>query len=146
MPHKLRKTRKMRGSRTHGYGQVGQHRKSGSRGGVGKAGRDKHGWTYVVKYEPDYFGKKGFKSIKQLKKLSERTINVGDLDELSVKLSSEGKLTRKDGKLLLNLEELGYTKLLGRGDVSEAFLIKVPKSSPTAVEKIKASGGDILEN
>jgi len=38
MPHKLRKTRKMRGSRTHGYGQVGQHRKSGSRGGVGKAG------------------------------------------------------------------------------------------------------------
>jgi len=146
MPHKLRKTRKMRGSRTHGYGQVGQHRKSGSRGGVGKAGRDKHGWTYVVKYEPDYFGKKGFKSIKQLKKMSERTINVGDLDELSVKLSSEGKLTRKDGKLLLNLEELGYTKLLGRGDVSEAFLIKVPKSSPTAVEKIKASGGDILEN
>jgi len=78
--------------------------------------------------------------------MSERTINVGDLDELSVKLSSEGKLTRKDGKLLLNLEELGYTKLLGRGDVSEAFLIKVPKSSPTAVEKIKASGGDILEN
>ena len=38
MPQKLRKTRKMRGSRTHGYGQIGQHRKGGGKGG-GRGGR-----------------------------------------------------------------------------------------------------------
>jgi hypothetical protein len=32
---KEKKSRKMRGSRTHGYGRVGQHRKAGSRGGRG---------------------------------------------------------------------------------------------------------------
>ncbi|MEM4427493.1 MAG: 50S ribosomal protein L15, partial [Zestosphaera sp.] len=42
----------MRGSRTHGYGRVGQHRKAGSRGGRGAAGLHKHKWTWVVKYHP----------------------------------------------------------------------------------------------
>ncbi|HDI42660.1 MAG TPA: 50S ribosomal protein L15, partial [Candidatus Bathyarchaeota archaeon] len=32
MPHRLRKTRKYRGSRVCGYGRVGQHRKSGVKG------------------------------------------------------------------------------------------------------------------
>ena len=31
-----KKVRKMRGSRTHGYGRVGQHRKTGQRAGRGK--------------------------------------------------------------------------------------------------------------
>ncbi|HEW93674.1 MAG TPA: 50S ribosomal protein L15, partial [Thermoprotei archaeon] len=35
MPHRYRKTRWQRGSRTYGWGRVGQHRKSGSRGGYG---------------------------------------------------------------------------------------------------------------
>ena len=48
MPHKARKVRKQRGSRTHGWGQIGQHRSRGGRGGTGKAGLDKHKWTYVI--------------------------------------------------------------------------------------------------
>ncbi|MEM2955643.1 MAG: 50S ribosomal protein L15, partial [Nitrososphaerales archaeon] len=61
MPTRLRKTRKLRGSRTVGYGQVGQHRKSGSRGGKGKAGLHKHKWSWTVKYAPNYFGRDEFK-------------------------------------------------------------------------------------
>ncbi len=38
MTTRLRKTRKYRGSRNHGWGQVGQHRASGHRAGVGQAG------------------------------------------------------------------------------------------------------------
>ena len=38
MPTRLRKVRKQRGSRTHGYGQIGQHRHSGKQGGHGNAG------------------------------------------------------------------------------------------------------------
>ena len=53
MPHKLRKIRKQRATRYHGWGQVGQHRKSGGRGGKGKAGGRKHFWIRTVKYEKD---------------------------------------------------------------------------------------------
>ena len=61
MPHSKRDVRKYRGSRTHGYGTVGQHRKGGQRGGKGKAGLHKGGWTWTVKYDPKHFGKYGFK-------------------------------------------------------------------------------------
>lgn len=95
MPHKLRKVRKMRASRTHGYGQVGQHRK-GSKG-RGKAGRHKHGWTYMIKHEPDYFGKKGFTSQKALSRKI-NVINVGELDELADKLAVEKSWKGKERK------------------------------------------------
>ncbi|RJS78763.1 50S ribosomal protein L15 [Candidatus Bathyarchaeota archaeon] len=137
MPHKLRKTRKKRGSRTYGYGRVGQHRKSGCKG-MRKAGRHKHGWTYVVKYEPNYFGKRGFTSPKSLK-IKVNTINVGTLD-VAEKISTK----QKDGKLLIDLESLGYTKLLGNGKVTKPLIVKVSSYSKSAVEKIKGAGGKIL--
>jgi len=137
MPHRLRKIRKKRGSRTQGYGRVGQHRKSGSKG-MRKSRRDKDGWTYVIKYEPDYFGKKGFTSPKSLKR-KVNAINVGILDEMAEKLS-----TKKKGKLFIDLESVGYTKLLGTGKVTKPLTVKVPSCSKSAAEKIKRAGGQIL--
>ena len=138
MPHKLRKIRKKRGSRTQGYGRVGQHRKSGSKG-ERKAGRHKHGWTYVLRYEPDYFGKKGFTSPKSLKR-KEKVINIGELEELSEKLPTE----KEKGKLIIDLEKLGYTKLLGTGKITKPLVVKVASYSKSAAEKIKEAGGRIL--
>ncbi len=65
MPHSLRKIRKTRGSRTQGYGRIGQHRDRGS-SGYKKVGRHKHLWSYVTTYEPDYFNKSGFTSPQSL--------------------------------------------------------------------------------
>lgn len=142
MPHKLRKVRKMRASRTHGYGQVGQHRK-GSKGRR-KAGRHKNGWTYVIKHEPDYFGKKGFTSQKALgKKIS--VINVGELDDLVDKLAAEKKLERKGKKLFLDLDKLGYDKLLGMGKVIKPMLVKVESHSEAAAKKVEETGGQIIK-
>lgn len=139
MPHKLRKIRKQRGSRTHGWGRVGQHRAGGSRGGHGKAGFHKHKWSYVIKYEPDYFGKKGFTSPKSVRQ-KVNVINVGVLDEMAEKLS-----TRKErDKFFIDLESLGYTKLLGTGNVTKPLIVKVPSCSSSATEKIKEAGGQIL--
>ena len=138
MPHRLRKIRKKRGSRTHGWGRVGQHRGGGQRGGHGKAGFKKHKWTYVIKYEPDYFGKKGFTSPKSLKR-KVNAINAGTLDEIAEKLS-----TKKEGKLFIDLESLGYTKLLGTGKVTKPLTVKVPSCSKSAAEKIEEAGGQIL--
>lgn len=143
MPHKLRKTRKKRGSRTYGYGQVGQHRKTSSKGRR-KSGYNKHGWTYVVKYEPEYFGKRGFTSPRSLgRKIN--VINVGELDELADRLTREEKLEEKEGKAFLDLDQLGYDKLLARGSVTKPVLVKVASHSEAAAKKVEEAGGQVLK-
>ena len=144
MPTKDRKVRKQRGSRTHGWGQIGQHRAGGGRGGHGKAGLDKHKWTYIIKHDPDYFKKKGFVSTRTLgRKVS--VINVGKLDDLADKLESEKKLERKDKKIFLDLESLGYDKLLGTGEIIKPMLVKVASYSEAASRKLEEAGGQILK-
>ncbi|MGB9714052.1 MAG: uL15 family ribosomal protein [Candidatus Bathyarchaeales archaeon] len=138
MPHKLRKIRKKRGSRTQGYGRVGQHRKTGSKG-YRKAGRHKHLWSYVIKYEPEYFGKKGFTSPKSLRR-KVKAMNVGKLEEIAERLSVE----KEDGKLFVDLTSLGYTKLVGAGKITKPLVVKVASCSKSAAEKIKEAGGEIL--
>jgi large subunit ribosomal protein L15 len=137
MPHKLRKTRKHRGSRTQGYGRIGQHRKTGSKG-YRNAGRHKHLWSYVTTYEPDYFGRSGFTSPKSLKH-KRNPINIKRLDELAVQISTE-----KEGKLHIDLAGLGYTKLLGTGQTSKVLIVKIPSCSKSADEKIKSAGGQVI--
>ncbi|MFC1487371.1 uL15 family ribosomal protein [Thermoproteota archaeon] len=144
MPTKDRKVRRQRGSRTHGWGQVGQHRARGGRGGTGKAGLDKHKWTYVVKHDPTYWLKKGFVSARTLGK-TVNIINVGKLDALADKLNSEKKLERKDKKIILDLESLGYDKLLGTGEIVKPMFVKVASYSESASRKLEEAGGEILK-
>ncbi|MDH5595819.1 MAG: 50S ribosomal protein L15 [Candidatus Bathyarchaeota archaeon] len=142
MPQKLRKTRKMRGSRTHGYGQVGQHRKTGGKGRR-KAGRHKAGWTYVIKHEPNYFGKRGFTSPQSLHHKTS-IINIGQLEELADRLTEE-QPEKKKGKTVLDLNKLGYHKLLGMGNITKSLLLKIASYSGNAAKKIEKAGGQILE-
>jgi large subunit ribosomal protein L15 len=141
MPHRLRKVRKQRGSRTHGWGQVGQHRGIGMRGGRGKAGRKKHKWTYVLKYEPNYFGKHGFQRSWANRPT---TMNVGELDTQIEELMTNGVIQQEDTGYHINLDELGIGKLLGSGRVTKPLQITVKSWSATAAQKIEAAGGQIL--
>ncbi len=134
MPHKERKTRKMRGSRTHGYGRIGQHRDAGSKGHR-KVGRHKHLWSYVVTHEPDYFGKKGFTSPQSLKR-KENIINITQLSELPI----------ENNTAHINLTKMGYTKLLGTGKITKPLTITVAAYSKIAAEKIRKAGGKILND
>jgi len=138
MPHDLRKTRKKRGSRTVGWGRVGQHRRRGGKP-YRNPGRHKALWSYVIKYEPDYYSKIGFTSPKSHKlrnKIS--VVNIGALDSLAEKFAVE-----QDGKFFVDLESLGYTKLLGSGRVTKSLVVKVPSFSGSAAEKVKEAGGEI---
>ncbi|MCW4036556.1 MAG: 50S ribosomal protein L15, partial [Candidatus Bathyarchaeota archaeon] len=137
-----RKSRKQRGSRYCGWGQVGQHRKGGMRGGKGKAGGRKHYWIRTVKYEPDRFKKVGFKPPSSLEPRSE-TVNVGELVDLAFKVLGQERM--EGGELTLDLGALGYGKLLGRGDVSLPFKVKVQEYTSSALEKIESAGGQIVE-
>nr|MDO8076459.1 uL15 family ribosomal protein [Candidatus Freyarchaeota archaeon] len=139
MIRRRKKVRKMRGSRTHGYGQVGQHRSKGQKGGRGQTGRHKHLWVRTLKYEPKYFGKHGFTRHKSLVQ-KHITINVGEIDENAENFSPE----KQDNMLVINLHDLGYTKVLGSGKVTKPLLIKAEIFSEKAKEKIEKAGGKVV--
>jgi large subunit ribosomal protein L15 len=144
LPHKNRKIRKYRGSRTHGYGQIGQHRCRGGRGGTGKAGLDKHKWTYVLRNCPTYWEKKGFVSARTLNK-KVRIINIGKLEDLTTKLDHENKLEHKDQKIFLDLGNLGYDKLLGKGEINKPILVRIGACTESATKKLEMAGGAIFK-
>jgi large subunit ribosomal protein L15 len=125
-----------------GWGQVGQHRKH-SQKGERKVGRHKHLWSYVTRYEPDYFGKKGFTSHRSLKQKI-NVINVGELDELISKLAGAKQLETKEDKAFLDLDKLGYHKLLATGKITNPVLVKVAAHSESAAKKVEEAGGQIL--
>ncbi|GBC70120.1 50S ribosomal protein L15 [archaeon HR01] len=130
MPTRLRKVRKLRGSRTHGWGQIGQHRKSGAKGGHGMAGGHKHKWTKLVK--TDYFGEKGFYNINT------RHLNTMNLDQLS-------EYIYRTGEKEVDLSRMGVDKLLGKGRIDQPVKVSVASWSRHAEEKIRAAGGEILK-
>lgn len=137
MATRLRKSRRQRGTRFCGWGQIGQHRASGSRGGVGNAGKHKHFYIRTVKEEPEHFGHEQFHALR--KSDITRWVNLKDLNQLM----NYSKAT-EDGKVTLDLNELGYEKLLGAGRVDAVVSIKVKKASRSAKEKITEAGGEVL--
>lgn len=140
MATRLRKSRKQRGSRYCGWGQIGQHRQAGSRGGIGGAGKHKHFWIRTVIEEPSHFGHDRFNSLNR--NLTQRWINIRDLDSVFLK---HGKAD-KEGKVILDLSSLGYDKLLGGGKPTGAYTVKVAKVSRNAKKSIEAIGGEVLSN
>lgn len=141
---KRRKSRKLRGrTRTMGWGRIGQHRKSGSKGGYGAAGMHKHRWTWVVKYAPNWFGKHGF-THPVSHKIEIKEINVGELDEIAEYLLKTSVATREDEAIKIDLGKLGVNKLLGRGKVSKALIVVVNEASEKAIEKIENAGGKVI--
>jgi large subunit ribosomal protein L15 len=137
MATRLRKSRRQRGTRFCGWGQIGQHRASGSRGGVGNAGKHKHFFMRTNKEEPDHFGHEQFHALR--KSDVSRWVNLRDLNQL-LRYSKSGE----DGKTVLDLGELGYEKLLGSGRVEAVFTIKVKQASKSAKDKITEAGGEVL--
>ena len=125
-----RKTKKFRGSMTHGKGKKGG-RGAGLRGGRGNAGLLKHRYTYMIKNMPDHFGRHGFKRPQGVIK-KDKTINVGELED------------KFPGKNDINLEKEGFDKLLGGGKLNSKLKIKVDSASEKAIEKIKEKGGEVV--
>ena len=141
---KKKKSRKLRGrTRTMGWGRVGQHRKSGSRGGFGAVGFHKHKRLVVIKYAPDWYGKHGFTSIQQIKR-EMKAINIGQLNEIASKLLAENKATIQGNQVVINTLELGFNKVLGRGKVTIPMKIITKEASELAKKKIEKAGGTII--
>ncbi|MCS7097005.1 MAG: uL15 family ribosomal protein [Candidatus Methanomethylicia archaeon] len=139
-----KKSRKLRGSRYMGYG-IAQHRGSGRRGGFGRAGMHKHKWSYLLKYERDYLGKHGFQPPKSNRKI-DVPINLWKLDLLVEEQSKLGrKFEEKNGKIVIDVTEFGYTKVLGEGKLTKPLIVKTKKITKKAVDKITAIGGEVIK-
>ena len=116
-------------------------------GGHGRAGRYRHKRSRLIRTkefsEMHYAGKKGFISIAQ-KKRSERSINLLQLSSILDKLTHENKLQTENNVPIVDLGELGYSKLLGAGAISQAVRVKVASCSESALRKLKEAGGEAV--
>ena len=137
-----RKSRKRRGSRTCSWGQIGQHRKSGSRGGHGHAGMHKHKWTWVLKYDPDYFGKHGF---YRPNRREVKSMNLIQLSTLVENLERRGELKILDGMPVVNLSALGIGKLVGGGKLDRGLVIIVNSWTERAEKAVREAGGRLFK-
>ncbi len=137
-----KKTKKHRGSRTHGRGIKGG-RGAGERGGRGKAGLQKHKYISTVKKDPNYFGPKGFSRPQGLVEEVE-TINILDVEMKMDRFVQQG-FAKKEGSVYhVDLSKAGYDKLLGGGKARYQMKIKVPSSSERAVVKVQEAGGEVI--
>jgi len=143
MAIKNRKMRKKRGSRTMGRGSHKKARGAGNRGGTGNAGLHKGKWTWVIKYAPDHFGRRGFDLPREVKDIYD-TINVGELDEMADELVARGIATEVEGRIEVDVTKLGVEKVLGSGKVTRALVVKARRFSSKAMEKLAEAGGEAI--
>lgn len=141
MKHKRSRRSRIRGRKTCGWGSRKKHRGSGQRGGVGMAGTGKKAGqkiNQIVKAE--YFGRHGFKSLKNVRKKKPIGINLGDIERKLDFFEKEGLVEKKKGGLTVNLK--GY-KVLGKGKLKTKIMINADFASEEALKKIKESGSII---
>ena len=145
-----KKSRKKRGTRTHGWGAGKKHRGAGNRGGRGRAGMGKRGQQ--KKTLPLAQGKKPVGQIannnkgmpvvlERVKKI--HVLNLADLQNNMEKWTAEGKAEKTKTGYSVNLTKLKYTKLLSQGEVSDKITVTIPSVSAKAKEKLEAAGGKV---
>lgn len=124
------KARKLRGSHTHGYGSKKKHRGKGNKGGKGLAGSSKHKFTYVVKFNASHFTHPKLKPKKKGK---------------SINVSMLGKFMNDEKTI--DLKKLGFSKIIGAGNVPElkGYKIIVDSCSQKAKEKLENAGVELSQ-
>ncbi|HSA75576.1 MAG TPA: uL15m family ribosomal protein, partial [Candidatus Nitrosocosmicus sp.] len=104
-----------------------------------QAGKHKHFWIRTVIEEPDHFGHSQNNSHN--KNFVKKWLNLRDIEDIYHK--NKDNLNEQN---ILDLSSLGYDKLLGSGSVNTKLLVKIASVSKTALNKIKASGGNVIQN
>jgi large subunit ribosomal protein L15 len=127
------KRKKRRGHRTY-HGSHKKWRGGGSRGGRGKAGMHKHKWSFTVKYDKEHFGKRGFKRPRVTIR-KPKGINIKDIEAIA----------KKEGKKEIDVIQLGYDKVLGKGKLTQPLTIKAKYFSKLAIKKIEQAGGKVVK-
>jgi large subunit ribosomal protein L15 len=143
--NKRKKNSRLHGSMTHGWGAKKKHRGSGHRGGKGNAGTGKRADCKRPSVWKDlkYFGKFGFKKKGMVKEV--KPVNLMYFEQHLNSLLAD-KLIKKEGSIyVVDIEKLGFNKVLGCGKLTKKYKITSPSFSKEAIEKIKQAGGEAIE-
>lgn len=132
--HKRKKSSRIRGSRTAGWGFRQKHKGHGNKGGVGKAGSGKradHKKQVVLESDKKkkYFGRRGLTSRSTVRKKFNK-INLRDV---------RSNLFTKEG-CKINLMK---HKILGTGDGFRAEIVAL-SATKSAIDKMEKAGGNII--
>lgn len=142
--NKRKKNTRQRGHTTHGWGSMKKHRGKGHQGGAGMAGTGKRADSKKpsIWKEKRYFGKFGF--VSKTPKVKINPVNISYIEQHLNNFVSDKSVVKENGFYIVELEKLGFNKLLGDGRVSMKFKIKTPYASKSAAEKVKQAGGELI--
>ena len=76
--------------------------------------------------------------------IENNSINLKTIEEMCDAWVADGIATKKGKIVSLNLQSMGYDKLLGTGSTKQLYKLTINAASAKAVEKIEAAGGEIL--
>jgi len=142
---------KKRGSRTHGYGAGKKHRGAGHRGGRGGAGwggkyKDTKQPSLIKEIGLNYIPKKYRKPMRPPIQTEYKGVNIDYLEGNFLSLKEKGLIKEENGFFVVNLEDLGFNKLLARGNPTKKWKIITKFVSERAKEKIESVGGQVVIN
>src|SRR3989344_6920970 len=141
--NKRKKNSRQRGGHTHGWGSKKKHRGSGNRGGKGMAGTGKRADQLKPSiWGERYFGKLGFKKKGIVRDIN--PINIIFLEENYENMLNDKQASKEGDIIIIDLNNIGYNKLLRKGKVTRKFKITTDYASAAAVEKISNAGGEVI--
>ena len=146
--NRKKKSSKIRGSQTYGWGKKSRHRGAGNHSGRGRCGLGKRGHckkptmlklrsVLGLRRRTKVGFNRHFSVIKDMRIISIATL-VASMDQLL----AENKVKKEKDMIVVNLRELGYNKLLSNGKLDMKLKISADYFSKKAAEKVKASGGE----
>ncbi len=129
-------------SGSHGYGSSKKNRGAGNRGGRGNAGSGKKGQSKrLTKEGVQELGERGFNS----RQPEQNAINLRDIDQRIDDMVEEGLVEEDGGKLVLDLDDIGYEKVLGKGHLNREVEIHAESFSSSAERKIEEADGEAVQ-
>ncbi|MBI2559423.1 uL15 family ribosomal protein [Candidatus Woesearchaeota archaeon] len=142
--NKRKKNERQRGHKTHGWGAKKKHRGKGHQGGAGMAGSGKRADSKKPSIWKDehYFGKHGF--VSKTPKVKINPVNIGYVEQHIGNFVLRNLVSKENGVYAVDLEKIGYNKLLGDGRISAKLKIKTRYASKSAIEKVKEAGGEVI--
>ncbi|MCL4399603.1 uL15 family ribosomal protein [Candidatus Parvarchaeota archaeon] len=132
------KRKHLRGSTTAGRGYGKRARHAGNRGGRGKAGGGKRGQQKLMSVRAN-------KHTYWTSDSKKTPLNLNRIRTLLNKLEREGTLSLEEGRTVIKLKDLGYSKVCGSLSKDKVKLAIYGKASERAKQSILEAGGTIYE-
>lgn len=139
-----KKSRKLRGKVSHGYGRTNKHRKHPS--GRGNCGGLKFMKTWFQRYHPDYFGKRGQK-IYHIKKNATwaKSITAARLWNLIPEEQRNVFMKQADAVPVIDARAFGYHVVLGgKLALDRPLIVKARYFTKNAEQEILNAGGKVI--